>query len=194
MNNGSLSASDVLALSSSNRNADFLEGNGILIILFFLIFMGGFNGFGGNSSYQVPATKDYVSEQFNTQNLTNKLDTMSTGLGNATWNLNDGIHMLGNKIDSCCCETNRNIDAVRYENAKNTCDIINANHNETQRILDSINHYAMEQKDMKIAEQSQLLSEQRIVAQMKPVAPVPAYPVANPYTGCCGYNTCGSLY
>lgn len=33
----------------------------------------------------------------------------------------------------CCCETNRNIDAVRYENAQNTCAITNAIHAEGEQ-------------------------------------------------------------
>ena len=168
----------------NGNNSDFLEGNGILIILFFLLAFGGnFGAFGNNGS------------SLENQNVINKLDTMSTGLGNATWNINDAIKNAEASLQKCCCETNRNIDSVRYENAKNTCDIINANHNETQRILDAMNHYAMEQKDVKIAEQGQLLSEQRIISAMKPVAPVPSYPVANPYTGNYGCNgVCGNLY
>lgn len=56
----------------------------------------------------------------------------------------------------------------------------------------------MEQKDTKIAEQGQLLSEQRIIntinSTLQPPRPIPAYQVANPY---CGYNACAcgtSLY
>ena len=101
-------------------------------------------------------------------------------------------------MQNCCCTTNRNIDAVRYENAKNTCDIINAGNANTQRIVDTINAYVMEQKDTKIAEQGQLLSEQRIIntinSTLQPPRPIPAYQVANPY---CGYNACAcgtSLY
>ena len=101
-------------------------------------------------------------------------------------------------MQQCCCETNRNIDTVRYENAKNTCDIINAGNANAQRIVDTINNYVMEQKDLKIAEQGQLLSEQRIIStingSLQPPRPIPAYTVANPY---CGVSTCGcgnSLY
>ena len=32
----------------------------------------------------------------------------------------------------CCCETNRNIDAVRAENYKNTCEITTAIHAEAE--------------------------------------------------------------
>lgn len=36
---------------------------------------------------------------------------------------------------SCCCETNRNIDSIRYENAKNTCDIITAGNLNTRDLI-----------------------------------------------------------
>ena len=171
-------------MNGSTEN--FLEGNGILIVLFFFLAMnGGLNGFGNNGNG--------IQNAFENQNVINKLDTMATGLGNATWSLNDGLHMLGNKIDNCCCTTQKELLVNRYEAQKNTCDIINANHNETQRVLDAINHYATEQKDMKIAEQGQLLSEARIVAAMKPQAPIPAYQVPSPYASY-GCNGCGNLY
>ena len=39
----------------------------------------------------------------------------------------------------CCCETNRNIDAVRYENARNTGDVIHNTQLNTRDILESQN-------------------------------------------------------
>ena len=33
---------------------------------------------------------------------------------------------LATQLSDCCCTTQRSIDAVRYENARNTCDIVNA--------------------------------------------------------------------
>jgi hypothetical protein len=49
----------------------------------------------------------------------------------------NGFNTLGMQIaenrfaaQNCCCETNRNIDAVRYEAQKNTCDITTAIHAE----------------------------------------------------------------
>lgn len=206
MNGSGLSAGDLALLRD---NDGMFGGNGVWsIFLFFLLAWGG-NGFGfgnrGGMSYDVPATKDFVSNEFNNQNVINKLNGLENGLCDGFYALNNsvkdnayatqtGIANLGYQMQSCCCETNRNIDAVRYENAKNTCDIINAGNANTQRIVDTINAYVMEQKDAKIAEQGQLLSEQRIIASMKPQAPIPAYQVANPY---CGYNACAcgtSLY
>ena len=42
-------------------------------------------------------------------------------------------------IADCCCTTNRNIDAVRYENAQNTCAITNSINNSTRDILENNN-------------------------------------------------------
>lgn len=43
-------------------------------------------------------------------------------------------------IADCCCTTNRNIDAVRYENAQNTCAITNVINSTTRDILESNNN------------------------------------------------------
>lgn len=43
---------------------------------------------------------------------------------------------LGRQISDCCCTTQRSIDSVKYENAKNTCDIIRAGQDNTRAILD----------------------------------------------------------
>ena len=210
MNGSGLSAGDLALLRD---NDGMFGGNGVwAIFLFFLLAWGG-NGFGfgnrGGMSYDVPATKDFVSNEFNNQSVINKLNGLENGLCDGFYDLNNsvkdnayatqtGIANLGYEMQNCCCTTNRNIDAVRYENATNTSDIINAGNANTQRIVDTINSYVMEQKDIKIAEQGQLLSEQRIIntinSTLQPPRPIPAYQVANPY---CGYNACAcgtSLY
>ena len=210
MNNATLTAGDLALL----RDGDGMFGgsNGWAIFLFFLLAFNG-NGFGfgnrGGMSYDVPATKDFVSNEFNNQSVINKLNGLENGLCDGFYALNNsvkdnayatqtGIANLGYEMQNCCCNINRNVDNVRYENAKNTCDIINAGNSNTQRIVDTINAYVMEQKDTKIAEQGQLLSEQRIIntinSTLQPPRPIPAYQVANPY---CGYNACAcgtSLY
>ena len=210
MNNATLTAGDLALL----RDGDGMFGgsNGWAIFLFFLLAFNG-NGFGfgnrGGMSYDVPATKDFVSNEFNNQSVINKLNGLENGLCDGFYALNNSVKdnayatqtaitNLGYEMQNCCCTTNRNIDAMRYENAKNTCDIINAGNTNTQRIVDTINAYVMEQKDTKIAEQGQLLSEQRIIntinSTLQPPRPIPAYQVANPY---CGYNACAcgtSLY
>lgn len=165
----------------NGTNNDFLEGNGILIILFFFLAFGGSLGFGNNGAYQVPATKDYVSDQFNNQNIMNKLDSMSNGLGNATWNINDGLHVLGSKIDSCCCQTQKELIENRNAAEKNTC-----------AIIDRINALESSHKDEVI---SQLTSKNNINETVMQLANLQGRYVTNP--PCPQYNCgcpCGNLY
>lgn len=195
-----LSAGDLALLRD---NDGMFGGNGSWVFfLFFLLAWGG-NGFGFGNRGEAVATNADIQRGFDTNTIVSKLDGLSNGLCDGFYATNNsikdsafatqtGIANLGYQMQSCCCETNRNIDAVRYENAKNTCDIINAGNINAQRIVDTINNYVMEQKDLKIAEQGQLLSEQRIIStingSLQPPRPIPAYTVANPY---CGYSACG---
>ena len=111
-----------------------------IIFLFFLIGWGG-NGFGGNGALGTYATQQDIQRGFDTNTIINKLDGITNGLSDGFYAQNttmlqgfngvgSAIANLGYQMQSCCCETNRNIDAVRYEAAKNACDIVNAIHAE----------------------------------------------------------------
>ena len=206
-----LSAGDLALLRNDNDGMFGGSGSWVFFLFFLLAWGGNGIGFGNrNGVGEAVATNADIQRGFDTNNIISKLDGLTNGLCDSTFALNNsikdgnfatqtGIANLGFQMQNCCCETNRNIDAIRYENAKNTCDIINAGTMNTQRIVDTINAYAMEQKDLKIAEQGQLLSEQRIIStingSLQPPRPIPAYQVSNPYGS---YNTCGctcgSLY
>lgn len=172
----------------------FLEGNGIIIlILFFLIFAGGAGGglFGGGGS----AVASQISNDFLYNNLNNSLNLGFTQAANQSFAIQKDICQLGHNMDMCCCTTNRNIDAVRYENAKNTCDIITAGNANTQRIVDTITQNEIQTlRDQLQSAQltlGQAAQSQYLVAQLKP-SPVPAYTVCSPYTAATGfYNGCG---
>ena len=63
---------------------------------------------------------------------------VSDGVGSVTSTPYDISEHKMDQRQSCCCETNRNIDSVKYENAVNTA-AINANTTaQTQKILDAI--------------------------------------------------------
>lgn len=92
----------------------------------------------------------------------------------------------------CCCETNRNIDAVRYENSKNTCEITNAIHAEGEATRALINANTiqelrdrLEARDREVMTRdfqlSQLAQNQYLVNEIKPCAK-PAYITCSPYT------------
>ena len=103
-----------------------------------------------------------------------------------------GFNALAHQISDCCCATQRAIDGVNYNIAKQTCDIItNANSN-TQRIVDYLQNekiealraenVALKGKISNDAQSAYLLGELR-------TCPKPAYIVPNP--NCC-YTACGN--
>lgn len=95
----------------------------------------------------------------------------------------------------------RNIDAVRYENALNTTKVTETDTFNTQKILDKLCHMEMnamktenENLRMALADSRLAYSQQMqigaIISQVRPF-PIPAYQVGNPYGGCncnCGVN------
>lgn len=212
------SLADIGALLN-NRNDGFLEGNGIIIlILFFLIFGFGGAGFGwgGNSAMQGALTRAELYDGLNDNTIIRKLDGITNGLCDGFYAQNttmlQGFNGLGSAIaenrfasQQCCCETNRNIDAVRYENARNTCDIITAQNANTQKILDTLCENKIQSLRDKVAEQSQMLqtanfqlSQQaqsaNIINTIRPT-PIPSYLTCSPYQSALyaynGFYGCG---
>ena len=143
-------------IKAATEGAEGFGGGWMWIIVLFL-FLFGNGGFGfGNRGNE-------IQQGFDTAEVTRKLDGITNGLCDGFYAQNttmlNGFNTLGMQIaenrfaaQNCCCETNRNIDAVRYENAKNTCDITTAIHaegeatraliqqNEMQALRDKI-HY-----------------------------------------------------
>ena len=150
MENMGYSLSDIAAATDGRRdyNDGFGCGGSWWIILLFLFAMGngGFGGWGGQNG---ALTRAEMQQGFDTQEVTRKLDGISYGLSDGFYAQNttmlNGFAGVTSAVEQarfdaqhCCCETNRNIDNVRYEAAKNTCDIISAGHEDTQKILDAI--------------------------------------------------------
>lgn len=204
MMDSGLSAGDVLALAKDNDG--FLEGNGIIIlILFFLIFGFGGGGFGANRAVESYATQQDIVNGFNFNQLDNGIRGIQNGLCdlgyaslNQTNQLSAQIAQNGFNAQQCCCETNRNIDATRYENAKNTCDITTAIHNEGEQTRALITANVMQElRDQNTAYQLQLSNQAQsanLINQLRPF-PIPAYVTCSPYEsttpGCgYGYNGC----
>ena len=105
---------------------------------------------------------------------------------------------------ACCCETNRNIDAVRYEAAKNTCEITSAIHAEGEATRALINSNTMQElrdrleaRDRELMTANFQLSQQAqtaaLVGELRPCAK-PAYITCSPYTtsGFYGGFGCGA--
>lgn len=147
MDGSGLSASDVLALTKDNDGL-FGGGNagGILALIIVFILLFGNGGWGGYGNRENLATQGALQRGFDTNTIVNKLDGISNGICSLGYDqlaqmngintnimqsangINAGIAQLGFNMQDCCCTTNRNIDAVKYENAQNTCAIVNAIH------------------------------------------------------------------
>ena len=102
-----------------------------------------------------------------------------------------GFNALGHQISDCCCTTQRAIDSVKYENAKNTCDIIRAGQDNTRAILEyltseKISALQAENAGLK-AQISNDMQTRTLINEIKP-CPVPAYITCNPYQSAYGFG------
>ena len=210
--NSGLTAGDLALLRDNN---DFTGGGSTwMFFLFFLLLFGNGNGILNNRLGESIATSADLQRGFDTNTIVNKLDGITNGLCQTGYELNNSIkdnsfatqtaiNNLSHNVDDCCCTTNRNIDAVRYENAKNTCDIINAIHadgeatrslitqNTIQDLRDKINERDRELQSAQF-QISQISQTSNIVNQIKP-CPIPAYLSCSPYASYnpsfCGCNS-----
>lgn len=201
------SLSDIAALMHNRDDDGFMGGNGLIIlILFFLIF--GFNGgaWGGglnNAATQGALTRAELYDGLNDNTIVRKLDGITQGICDGFYAQNNAINEVGSRVQTCCCETNRNIDAVRYENAKNTCDIVRAIEKDGEATRALINSNTMQALRDKIVEKDQMLqtanfqlSQQaqsaNLISTLRPF-PQPAYITCSPYQSATTpyYNGCG---
>ena len=114
-----------------------------------------------------------------------------------------GFYTVNNQLrdnlfaqQQCCCQTNQNIDSVKAEAYKNTCEITTAIHAEgeatrsliTQNTIQALRD-KLEDKDRELLaanfQISQNLQNAYLIDTIRPVAR-PAYITASPYTS----NTC----
>lgn len=188
------SLSDI-ATAMGNRNGEW--GNSWWpLILLFVIF-----GWGNNRRNDAASTGE-VAQGFADNRILSKQDAIINGLCDGFYaqntNLLQGFNSLGREIadnrftsQQCCCETNRNIDHVRYDAAKNTCDITTNATANTQKILDKLCVMESNAKDQRIADLtaslqtanfqlSQQAQSANIIGTLRPF-PQPAYITASPY-------------
>lgn len=215
-----MSVADVMALQNRDSDGMFGGANGTWVWVFFLFFLlawgGGGFGFGNNAATQGALTRAELYEGLNNQGLENGIRNIQNGLCDGFYSMNttmlQGMNGLQNQLcqgfngvnnniaesrfaaQQCCCETNRNIDAVRYENARNTCDIVNAikADGDATRALMTQNTI-QELRDNLQAAQLQLgnISQtQTIINAVRPF-PTPSYITCSPYTAANGYGSYG---
>ena len=135
------SLADIRAATGAEENGWGGGGAWWIIILFLFMFGMGGGGWGWGNRGNDALTRAEMQQGFDTQEITRKLDGLSYGMCDGfyaqnTTMLNGFAGVTAAVRDAqfaaqqCCCETNRNIDGVRYDAQKNTCDIITAIHAE----------------------------------------------------------------
>lgn len=217
-----LSVADAMALAGSNKEncSDMWGGgNGMWVLFLFFLMAWGNGGFWGNnrngfndSAVQGALTRSDLFEGFNTQDINSQLRGITNGVCDSTYAINNGIKDLGMNVmqgfdgtnqrladlgyqmQNCCCTTNRNLDSVRYENAKNTCDIINAVNASTQRVIDQMTtdkiddlRTELQSAQLQLSNNSQTAS---LIAALRPF-PQPAYITCSPYAATNTSFNCG---
>lgn len=215
-----LSAGDILALTREDNDMNQMWNNPFIYLVWLAVLGGG--GLFGNrtAELQNAVTRSDLFEGFNNQDVNGQLRGITNGICDGFYAINSGMKdgFYANNVgmkdgfygiqgalaenrfaqQNCCCETNRNIDAVRFEGAQNTCSITNAIHAEAEATRALINSNTMQALRDKLADKdrdilardfqlSQLAQSATLVNELRPCAK-PAYITCSPYTtaGTCG--------
>jgi hypothetical protein len=208
------SLADIAAANGNGMNNEMWNNPFIYLVWLAVLGNGGLfgnrNGY-GDAAVQGALTRSDLFEGFNNQDINGQLRGITNGICDGFYAINNGlkdgfygvqtgITELGYGMKDCCCGINRNIDAVRYENAKNTCDITTAIHAEGEATRALINANTMqalrdklEDKDRELMTANFQLSQQAqsaaLINELRPCAK-PAYITCSPYTTAsfCGCN------
>lgn len=210
-----LSAADIMAMTRNDNDNEMW--NNPFIYLVWLAVLGGGGLFGNNraAELQGAVTRSDLFEGFNNQDVNGQLRGITNGICDGFYAINNSLKdgFYGTQRDiaesrfaaqNCCCETNRNIDAVRAENYKNTCEITNAIHCEGEQTRALINANTMQELRDRLANRdrdlmtanfqlSQQTQNATLISELRPCAK-PAYLTCSPYTAASniGFGTgCG---
>lgn len=208
-----LSAADVMALSRDDEN-NWMNNPFIYLVW---MWMFGANGWNRNNdaSMQGALTRSDLFEGFNNQDVNGQLRGITSGICDGFYAMNnslkDGFFGTQSAIadsrfaqQNCCCETNRNIDSVRAENYKNTCEITTAIHNEgelTRALINQNTTQALRDKladtdrDLQTArfQLSQQTQNATLIDALRP-CPIPAYLACSPYSSLLTNTGCNNCY
>ena len=198
MDSYTMTPADMRAVTDGARDDGFGMGGGWMWIIVLFLFLFGFGGGGAFGNRGHGLTQMEMQQGFDTQEIVRKLDGINYGLCDGFYAQNttmlNGFAGVTTAVrdaqfaaQQCCCETNRNIDAVRYEAQKNTSDITTAIHAEGEATRALIQQNEMQALRDKVSElqlaQSQCAQNAYLTGTLRPY-PVPAYPVCGP----CGWN------
>lgn len=223
-NNGSFAEGYAVGRDANNGYNNGFGGDGWWILLLLLLCGGwgnngwgcnggGFNGFTGGYDIGRLATTNDVAVGFNNSAVLSSLNDIKLGQAGIQQSLCQGFNgintailqsangaergfaSLSAQLASCCCDTQRSIEAVNYNMAKNTCDIQNTINTSTRDIIDgqrestnAILGFLTNEKISSLQAENAALTAQlsqnaqtdRLLTAINKT-PVAAYQVPNPY-------------
>lgn len=200
------SLADIAAANGGMNNEMW---NNPFIYLVWLAVLGGGGLFGNRNGYgdaavQGAITRSDLFEGFNNQDVNGQLRGITNGLCDGFYAINnslkDGFYGVQANVKDCCCTTNRNIDAVRFDMSKGFCDVAGAIHAEGEATRALINANTMQELRDKLADKdrelmtanfqlSQQAQNAYLINEIRPCAK-PAYITCSPYTTA-SFGGCG---
>jgi hypothetical protein len=197
-----LTLADIAAATGNGANANNEMWNNPFIYLVWLAVLGGGGifggryGAGGDPAVQGALTRSDLFEGFNNQDVNGQLRGITNGLCDGFYAINnslkDGFYGTQGALKDCCCETNRNIDSVRFDMSRGFCDVAGAIHAEGEATRALINANTMQELRDKLADKdrelmtanfqlSQQAQNAYLINELRPCAK-PAYITCSPYT------------
>lgn len=201
MENGGLSIADAMALANGKNEGGFGGTWTWVFFLFFLLAWGGGGLFGNNATREGELTRaelfNGLGQQDSFRNQSDIMRELSSFERDAanTWGAIKYDNLVGvNNIMGQLCDTNRNIDGVKFNSQLNTRDILEAQNAGFQRIIDFLTNDKIDDLRSELqAAQLQLgnMSQTTTLINTLRPYPAPAYVTCSPYVaanGCgCGY-------
>ena len=159
----------------------------------YLVWIWAFSAFGGNGfgfgNRDAALTQAELQRGFDTNTIVNKLDGLSNGLCDGFYAMNTTALQGFNGVEGALCQgfnnVNSNINQARFDKSKGFCDVINAQNQNTQKILDKMCDTEIQTLRDNLQAANFQLSQQaqnaHLINQLRPF-PTPAYITCSPYT------------
>ena len=145
----------LMCQNGNGYNNNAMWNNPFMYLMWASMFGGGngFGGWGNRNGAEIEAAKADIIQNTQAINdaqtlsqqirgITNGLSSLGFALNNTVKDTGAGVAKAVNDVGAGMamgfCQTNHNIDNLKYESAKNTAEIINNAHADTQRILDKL--------------------------------------------------------
>lgn len=196
METNGLTAADVAAVTDRRGYGDYGNSNSwgmewIFALLILPMLWGGNGPFGRNGDGVVTEAALCNANSFSelkgsVGRLNDQVNSVNQNIGNAVCNLGyetlRNFNSLEQLISSCCCQTQRAIDAVRFDVANYAAKNDATTVAQTQKVLDAICGLRMEMKDDRIGQMQNQINQLQLNAALCGVVRYPNQTVYS--TGC----------